>query len=262
MKRDRDDEVPGDVLDLVSQKKNSKVAKRERILNEEHVEQEIVDAMIDVTDNTDLRSILKVENGMEIEIKWHIEYEEDDEQESGNYWLGATVINKETGRKHKFIDDDDEEEFTYTPIVQIKYDNDNDSIKDICFISDSMIYDIEEDCVVLWRNKGDDFDDESDPSDIFFAFTNLEELEKEVSELVPNIIINVLSKFKTQYENLPFTVRREWDAHIVFMKDLLVKKIVEFFKKGAEENPDKVMTLGSKELDTIFDECFEEIGAI
>lgn len=260
--------VPGDVLDLVSQKSNSKVAKKDRIINEEHVDQDIVDAMIDVTDRADLRKILNIENERELEFRWYLEYDEDDENDSGNYWLDAVVTNSDTGRNHKFIDEDDEDEFTYAPIVEIKYTSgpDKDDTKEICFLSDHLVYDVEEDCVILWRNKGDDFDDSEDEdendvkTEFLFMFSDHDQLEKAVNDFVPKIFINVLKNFKTQYEMLPFNVRREWDAHIVIMKDLIVKKIIEFFKNGSKDKPGTILTLGQKDITKIIDECMEEIN--
>lgn len=257
MKRERDEEysVPEDVLNSISQKPNSKVARRDRVIDETPVDQDLVDAMTQVTDKSDLRDILQIRDGVELEVKWNIE---DEEGQMTKCWLSAKVTKSNTGEQHKFVDEDDEEEFTYAPVVQIKYDSE-EGHSDICFISDHMIYDIEEDCIMLWRKKGDDFDDPDVEHEISFVFTTIEQLENEVKKLVPKIFINVISKFKTQYEMLPFTVRREWDARIVMMKDLLVKKIIEHFKKRLEQNPHTIMTLGDAEMDTIFEECFKEL---
>lgn len=259
MKRDNDDKedfsVPSDVLDLVSQKPNSQVTKKRRIMNEEMVDQNIVDAMLNVTERSDLRSVLGVKDDLAIEVKWYIEYED---EENGNYWLDATVTKADTGKMHKFIDED---EFTYCPVVNIKYKDDEET-KEVCFIGNNLLFDVDENSVVMWRNEGDDFDDDdSDVEDVNFVFGDFEELEKDVRDFIPKIFINVLSKFKTQYESLPFNVRREWDAHILIMKDKLVEKIINFFKLG-QKIPGTIMTLSPSDLEKIFDECFEEIENI
>lgn len=278
-KRARDDSdnesVPEDVLDLVSQKSNSKVAKKQRILNEQVVDQDVVDAMIDVTNHSDLRKVLNIEDGLKIQVKWYLEYKDDDEDETGYYWCDAIVTKKDTGKQHKFVDEDDENEFTYAPIVEIKYldqmtnEDDKNDVKEICFISSHMIYDAEVDSVLIWRKDGDDYDEEDDSDeedenedDVFFVFSDISELEKEVNEFVPKIFVNVLQNFKTQYDNASFLEQREWDAHILMMKDLLVKKIIAFFKKEATEKPGAVLTLGKEVRDAIFDECLADLENI
>ena len=93
------------------------------------------------------------------------------------------------------------------------------------------------------------------------VFSDHEELENAVKEFVPKLFINVLQSHKTQYEMLPFTVRREWDSHIFLIKDLLIKKIIDFFKKGSDNKPGTILTLGKNDINTIIDECMQELEA-
>lgn len=269
-KRERDDDdddddfkLPQDVLEMVSQKKNGTVAKKHRILKEEIVEQDIVDSMIDVTDRSDLRDVLGIKDGLEIEVKWFLEFEDNDNGDVDGYqWVCATVSNTNIDKTHKFIDEDDNDDFTHTPIVILKYEEET---KEVCFIGDHLLYDIEDDSVVPWRVVGDEYDVDDDAEDniedIHFIFSDVKELELEVNKLIPKIFINVLTKYKSQYESLPFIVRRQWDSFIVIMKDKLVEKIINYFKAN-QKTPGAVTTLKQNDIDDIFEECFSEMDKI
>lgn len=253
-------QVPDDVLESISQKP---LSKKSKILDEKPVDQDIVDSMLDVTERSDLRKILNIRNDREIQIKVEVDGDEDDDTE----WTDFKVTQADTGRTHKFTDEEDEDEFALVPIVIL------DDSKEVCFIGDNMLYDIEGDYVALWRNKGDDFDCDlvdlidDDPGEFTMVFSNYDELEKMVNDHVPKIFINVIQNFKTQYEALPFTVRREWDAHILLMKDLVVKKILEFYRErgiapDTEITPGTIVTLGNAQIEKIIDESIQEIGSM
>lgn len=268
--------VPGDVLDLISQKENSKVSNNNRIFKEEPIDQELVDAMLDVTERADLRKILNIKNGLNIQVKWRVEYEEHDE--SDMYWADATIHNDNTGKEHKFIDEEDPEDFTFAPVVQIKYkekviESDDELVKEVCFIGDHMLYDLEEDAVVYWRKEGDDYDTDteemefdSDEEDedlelgVSFKFSNDQELREQLNNFVPSIFINILHQYKTQYELLPFKVRRDWDAKILYTKELITEKLFEFFKESNEKNPDSLLVLKKDDIDRIIEECVNDDG--
>lgn len=253
--------------------KKTSINKKRKILKEKVVEHVLKDVKITddeiviVEDISDFRTVFGIENGLEIEVEWYLEYADDDEEEDGNYWLDATISKSDTGRNHKFIDEVNSDEFTYTPVVEIKY-TDTDDKSDVCFIGANLMYDIDNKCIIAWKKTCDEYPDDDDDdnvneneNDVNFVFHTIEELEEEVNKLVPKIFINVLSKFKVQYESLPFTVRREWDVQIVLIKDKLVKKLIDHFKV-LKDTPGIVMTLENSDLERIFDECFNEIDNI
>ncbi len=105
---------------------------------------------MNVEDISDFRTAFGIENGLEIEVEWYLEYADDDEEEDGNYWLDATISKSDTGRNHKFIDEVNSDEFTYTPVVEIKYTDTGDK-SDVCFIGANLMYDIDNKCIIAWK---------------------------------------------------------------------------------------------------------------
>lgn len=262
MKRELDD----DVIDIESQK-------RKRFSTKEHVDQDIVDSLVK---KGDLRKKLCLKNDIELEVKWYIEYDtcsEEDENESGEYWCSCKIVDCDTKKTHRFYENNmglgDHQD---VPIVKIVYhDEDDPGVKEVCFLTDHIIYDIEHDSMLAWRKLGEDFEesfdeesdsgDEVDPGTIEFSFEDKGDIRIAVEQIIANIFTDILAKHATMFNNLPFKQQQDWTAVIVVFKNKLVDKIVDFFEKSITEDRNSVV-LSSEIVNKLIDSTMEELDTI
>lgn len=204
--------------------------------------------------------------GKEIVDKDNAEGESNSNVEENDMWYDVTVVQTNTGRNHKFINIDDDE-FTLAPVVEIRYESDQ-QVKEVCFISKNLIYDIEDECIIIWRMEGDltnlkideIFDEEGVENSTDIYFTDYNDLEAKIKVLLPQIFISIVEKFKTEYENLPADIRLRLDFYIISMKNKLEDKILEFFRSNGDFVPGTHIVLGEDILKGIFKECFDEFS--
>jgi hypothetical protein len=231
----------------------SQIAKKPKILDEDHVEDQVMDSLYDAGVG-DLRKLLKIDDGKKIQVKWTLEFSDDTsdseaEVEIESKWLNAVVTKAETGKTHRFVDEDDEEDFEDVPVVEITYDedgyDDEEEVgpKRVCFVGDHLLYDLEHDAVLHWRCEGDDFDDEitevvdeqngatyfKTNNHYHFTAGNEEEIKNTVAKIFPDLFVDILGKYRTEFNNLPFNTQRNWSALILLLKDRLVEKVSTYF---------------------------------
>lgn len=258
----RPSQLTNEVLDIVSQKSGI-VTKA--IINEEPVDQDIVDAMIDHADNGDVRKMLKLKNDYSFEVKWLVEYESDDEDnKTGLYWCEGKITNIETGKKHRFYENElgigDHQD---VPIVNIRYDDEEED-REVCFLDDHQMYDIKEDVINLWRQVGSDFDESSDDDDeddniLRITFEDKSKIRPAVEDIIPKFFVSVLEKYTDRFNALPFKVRQEWTALIVTFKIKMCDKLVEYIESNLDEESGRIHVT-PEAVNNIIDSIMEELG--
>lgn len=175
---------------------------------------------------------------MEVGATLQIKYASDEE------WVNVTIQDNDTGTIKTFVVDDN---ITNAPVVTIKNNSTGDT-NGICFINDHIIFDIAQMVMVPWRHVDEE---------LLVVYSDTSELEKMVTDFVSNIFVDLLQKYRHEYELLPFKTRREWDIQILYIKEVIENKIVDFFKVAIEETPNTVVTLGKEEIEQILEECID-----
>ena len=243
--------------------KEQRINKRPKILNEPIVDQDIVDDMEDLVSKADLRNMVGLKNEMEIEIKWNIEYEDD--TPSHDSWLKGKIVKLETGETHRFIDEENTDDFEDVTIVNVLCEGPSEppTLEKLCFISKHEVYNTEYDSILLWRHIGDTYDETSDDDDddnvddIVFEYTDETGLMKIAETICTNIFVNTLEKFKEKFEALPFLAQRDLETEIVRFKQVLVEKVCGFFRKNQKVGHSVV--LKREDISPLFDEALNEL---
>lgn len=256
---------------LISQKSSSS-SRLAPILNEDIIDDQILDDMDDIAERGDLRKLFNIKTGNKIEIKWELTYDEEtDEEQNGIYWLEANIHDSEQTETYRFYENDDGTgDYQDVPIVLIKY-NDDDTAYKVVFAGEHTLFDVESKEIVPWRHYGDDYDgsisdddsdtDDDEDNDYRFEFSNEEEIKRCVEKIVPEIFVNILEKYKTMFDNLPYKQQRDWTAVIMTFKEKLVQKMVSFFveKMNKDATDKQVIELKPDDIDKMMQTVMDEM---
>lgn len=251
-------------LALVTQEQ--RVIKKPKIINEPVVDQDVMDDMEKLVTEGDMRGMLGLKKGKEIEMKWTIEYDDGEEEMK---WYGAKIVNVDTGKTHRFRpepetddedDDEDDDEHVDAPVVQVQC-HDDQEIHDVVFITPHEVFHIEYNFIMAWREPGDDWDEsdesEDESEDVSFEYANDGELKELASRVVSEMFVNTLEKFRERYEKLSVIAKNNLGCEILRFKQVLTEKIIGYFKSN--ERDGVRVTMSKDAIGPLFDDALKEM---
>lgn len=254
---------------LVAVTGESRVSKKQRVLNEPVVDQDDIDDLEALT-RGDPRGALGVKDGFAVEIKWKIEYEEPTPHHVFK-WYPATVLKAETGETHRFRDEVNTSEYVDSPVVTIRCDDDEEE-GEYVFISPHEIYSREYDCILLWRKKGDPWDmevdeSEEDPNGESIDLTD-GNVGEQVDRIVSSMMVDILSKYKDRFDQFSQVTQVNFGRETLKFKKVLSGKITEWFErkqKAFDDGESQMLTtanivLKSSDIEDIVQEVFVEMN--
>lgn len=244
-------------LTLASETGQVRPSKKPRILDETIVDQDDVDHLSAIAKG-DHRGALGVVDGMEIEIKWKYEY--DDDRDDTFEWCKAVVVKAETGRDHRFIDEIDAGEFVDVPIVSIKYDE-NEEPGDFCFISPHEVFAEPFDCIMLWRVQGDTWDDNTGDgdNDIGVSLDLQAPIEDQVDLIVSKMFVDILETYKSRFDSFSTNAQVDFGREVLRFKESLVKKLSEWIENKKTSSTDSNLVLGDLEIEDIIKAAMDDM---
>lgn len=268
-----DDDISDDVTDknpelsqqLALVTGEQRVSKKPKIINEPIVDQDHVDCMEDVVSRADMRKKLGLFNGKRIEIKWNMEYE--DETQNHTQWFDAVITNIETGKTHRFVDDKDPDNSVDAPVITVLSEDETEADA-LVFFKPHELYHIGFDSVLLWRNKGDDYDEDTDDEDTDddsdeetdeykIVYNNDEELEACVLGIVTSAVMNVCEANREQYNALSIEYQQEVGKTVLKAREVMVEKLTKYFKENTVMGNQCI--LKNEDFNKLYTETIEEI---
>lgn len=262
---------PNELLNtqLVAITGENRVSKKRRIMKEPIVNQDDIDDM-EALAQGDPRGALGVKDGFRLEIKWKIEYE-DPTPHFEYKWYPAVVTKAQTGETHRFHDEDNEEEYVDTPTVVIKSEDDAEEGQYV-FISPHEIYSRAHDCLLLWRNEGDDWDmevDEGEDDDDGELGSSIDltsgNIGEQVDRIVSSMMVDVLGKYTERFNQFSQVTQVDFGRETLQFKDVLNRRITEWFEKKSKEFEEKelvclsTVTLKKNDIEEIVQDVLTEL---
>ena len=205
--------------------------KKIRILNEPIVEnQDDFNEMFDAYQG-DTRGLLGIQDQVEIEIKWTVEYEDHIELQ----WFMHKVIKADTKEFHSFKDPEDKSTESLpvrAPIVQV-IDEENET-SDLVFINKHEVYSIEYDSILLWRHQGDTWDLEENENSHLEDCTidSKKPLRPQIENIINTKFVDLVKEHKTKLEKFSFQTQIEFGKQVLLFREKLTKNVIEFFEQG------------------------------
>lgn len=238
-----------------------RLAKKPKIMNEPVVDQDHVDGMEDVVTKADMRKGLGLYEGKHIEIKWNMEYE--DESLNHTQWFDAVITKIETGKTHRFVDDEDPDNSVDAPVVYV-LSEDETVADELVFFKPHELYHIGYDSVLLWRNAGDDYDEDSDEDsddedteEFKIVYNNDEELEACVRGIVTSAVMNVCEANREKYNTLSVEYQHEVGKTVLRAREIMVEKLTKYFKENTVQGNQCI--LKNTDFNQLYTETIEEI---
>jgi hypothetical protein len=238
------------------------------IISENPIDIDKLKAMKKIHMDADFRIMFGIKDGIPMEVQLG----------GGGEWTPAVVDKAETGRTYRFHDSDwgsnkSESEykkdggvrcdFCDVPVVTIIKDGEAPRRREICFINRCLIYDIDEEEIINWKHFDEPWVGDVGKrvwSDVVeFDFTTVEELRKHIESFVPRMMCNVLEKNAKFFNQLPYDVQMTMTAEVLYIKNSMVDKIVNFFIEKKVLAPGTQIVLDPQSMQSICDQVLKEI---
>lgn len=230
----------------------------------------------------DFRKRLKLTPDTKFQIKFYLE------DENVYKWFNCKIVEFETGETHKFYENEGDEDFQECPIFVIE-DEDGEQ-RNICFLSDQLVYSCDYDFVNVWRKAGSKFDmsekamkallgEESDDDDddedyedsgredteydeeddwidsFDFEFSSEKDIYNNMFKLTGAIYTRVLKEHGHKLKHLKHKELKDYETAYLLLREEQTKLLTEYFVNQTKVNEKDVPTV--KDLSISRDQIFD-----